>query len=188
VHTRAADGATDALNSCRPLTRRGAGCFGQSSNLLDIVQKIWAPLKKLITPLGAPSWLRAWTVVTQPSRPLYVLGALGTRICFCKCLPYIFIRSGLPLYSVGPHSPADSCRPPSADRSIVLHPLWDGRPTLNPKNQLKLCRNQWVTVDSKHLCIRCTVLVQISVLEGSVHDAQCVVPVQVQLESSGITV
>jgi len=36
-------------------------CLGQSSNLLDTVQKIWAPLKKLFAPLGAPSWLRACT-------------------------------------------------------------------------------------------------------------------------------
>jgi len=27
--------------------------------LLDIVQKIWAPLRKLFAPPGVPSWLRA---------------------------------------------------------------------------------------------------------------------------------
>jgi len=39
-------------------------CFGHSSNLLDIVQKIWAPLKKLFAPLGIPSWLRGCQHVT----------------------------------------------------------------------------------------------------------------------------
>ena len=28
--------------------------------LLDIVQKLWAPLRKLFAPPGVPSWLRAW--------------------------------------------------------------------------------------------------------------------------------
>jgi len=27
---------------------------------MDIVQKIWAPLRKLFAPPGVPSWLRAW--------------------------------------------------------------------------------------------------------------------------------
>jgi len=27
---------------------------------LDIVQKIWAPLKKLFAPPGVPTWLLAW--------------------------------------------------------------------------------------------------------------------------------
>jgi len=34
-------------------------CVGYSLKLLDIVHKIWAPLRKLFTPPGVPSWLRA---------------------------------------------------------------------------------------------------------------------------------
>ena len=34
-------------------------CIGHSLTLLDIVQKIWAPLGKLFVPSGVPSWLRA---------------------------------------------------------------------------------------------------------------------------------
>jgi len=35
-------------------------CVGRSLKLLDIVQKIWSPLRKLFAPPGVPSWLRAW--------------------------------------------------------------------------------------------------------------------------------
>jgi len=30
---------------------------------LDTVQKIWAPLRKLLAPPGVPSWLRAWSAL-----------------------------------------------------------------------------------------------------------------------------
>jgi len=33
---------------------------------LDIVKKIWVPLRKLIAPLGLPSWLRAWLLQRWP--------------------------------------------------------------------------------------------------------------------------
>jgi len=33
---------------------------GHSWKLLDIVWKIWAPLRKLFATPGVPSWLRAW--------------------------------------------------------------------------------------------------------------------------------
>ena len=32
---------------------------GHGLKVLDIVQKIWAPLRKLFAPPGVPSWLRA---------------------------------------------------------------------------------------------------------------------------------
>ena len=35
-------------------------CVGHSFKILDIVQKIWAPLRKLFAPPGVTSWLRAW--------------------------------------------------------------------------------------------------------------------------------
>jgi len=35
---------------------------GHSLKLLDALQKIWAPLRKLFTPPGVPSWLRTWVV------------------------------------------------------------------------------------------------------------------------------
>ena len=34
-------------------------CVGRSLKLLDTVQKIWAPLRKLFATSGVPSWLRA---------------------------------------------------------------------------------------------------------------------------------
>jgi len=35
-------------------------CVGHSLKLLDTVQKIWDPLRKLFAPPVLPSWLRAW--------------------------------------------------------------------------------------------------------------------------------
>jgi len=35
---------------------------------LDIVQNIWAPLRKLFAPPGVPSWLRAWSGISRSSR------------------------------------------------------------------------------------------------------------------------
>jgi len=57
----------------RPVTRGGARgakptrkispllekCIGHRLKLLDIVQKIWAPLRKVFAPPSDPSWLRA---------------------------------------------------------------------------------------------------------------------------------
>jgi len=58
----------------RPVTRRGAGeakppmenfspllekCVRHRLKVLDIVQKIWAPLRKLFAPPGVPSCLRS---------------------------------------------------------------------------------------------------------------------------------
>jgi len=36
-------------------------CVGHGLKLIDIVLKIWAPLRKLFAPPGVPSWLWAWT-------------------------------------------------------------------------------------------------------------------------------
>jgi len=59
----------------RPVTRGGAGeakpplekfspslekCVGYNLKILDIVQKVCAPLRKLFAPPGVPSWLLAW--------------------------------------------------------------------------------------------------------------------------------
>jgi len=45
----------------RPVTRGTKfpleECVGHSLKILDIVQKIWAPLGKLFAPPGVPSWL-----------------------------------------------------------------------------------------------------------------------------------
>jgi len=35
-------------------------CVGHRLKLLDIVKKIWAPLRKVFAPPSDPSWLRAW--------------------------------------------------------------------------------------------------------------------------------
>ena len=63
------------MYSPRPVTSGGAGgekatlenfsqtlekCVGNSTKLLDKVQKIWASLRKLFAPPGVPSRLRAW--------------------------------------------------------------------------------------------------------------------------------
>jgi len=37
---------------------------GHGLKLLDIVQNIWAHLRKLFAPPGDPSWLRAWVKVS----------------------------------------------------------------------------------------------------------------------------
>jgi len=46
-------------------------CAGYSLKLLDTVQKICAPVRKLFAPPGVPSWLRAWrrTVSETHFRP-----------------------------------------------------------------------------------------------------------------------
>jgi len=55
---------------CRPVTRGGEATLetflpplekgvGYSLKMLDIVQKLWAPLRKLFAPPGVSSWLRA---------------------------------------------------------------------------------------------------------------------------------
>ena len=38
-------------------------CVGCNLKILDIVQKNWAPFRKLFAPLGVPSWSRAWCSV-----------------------------------------------------------------------------------------------------------------------------
>jgi len=40
---------------------------GHSLKFLDTVQKIWAPLRKLLTPTVVPSWFRAWVQVLRGS-------------------------------------------------------------------------------------------------------------------------
>ena len=50
-------GASPPLeNFSLPLEKR----VGHRLKLLDIVEKIWAPPRKLFAPPGVPSWLRAW--------------------------------------------------------------------------------------------------------------------------------
>ena len=63
----------DSRLATKPVTIGGAGgeaplenyslllekCVGHSLKILDIVQKNWARLRKLIAPAGVPSWLRA---------------------------------------------------------------------------------------------------------------------------------
>jgi len=66
---------SDNLVPHRPVTRRALGgaktplenfspplekCSGHRLKLLDIVQKVWAPFRKLFVPPDDPSWLRAW--------------------------------------------------------------------------------------------------------------------------------
>ena len=78
-----------------------------------------------------------------------------------------------------------------ADKQVVIDcqfctPFWHEHPTLSRTSQLKLSRNQWVTIEwpLTQIISAPGVLVHISVLEGSVHDAQCVVTTQLQQESS----
>jgi len=64
------------LLSSRPVTRGGKTalkffspplekCVGHRLKLLDIIQNIWAPLRKLFAPLSVPSWLRACSAVSS---------------------------------------------------------------------------------------------------------------------------
>jgi len=80
-----------------------------------------------------------------------------------KGLFYIFVRQDLPLYSVGSPAPACLCRSwrlirmQVADQQVEI-----GRQFCTPfdtnilirTSQLKLCRNQWVTVDPYNIYIR----------------------------------
>jgi len=58
-------GALSGHHSCpytRPVTRGAKPPlenFGHNLEILDIVQKIWAPLGKLFAPPGGLNWLRA---------------------------------------------------------------------------------------------------------------------------------
>jgi len=44
-------------------------CVGHSLKLLDTVQKIWAPLRKLFAPPGVPGWLRACNLAVLAKTP-----------------------------------------------------------------------------------------------------------------------
>jgi len=57
-HNRGGAGGEAPLENFSPLLEK---CVGRSLKLLDIVQKIWAPLRKLFARPGVPSWLRAWS-------------------------------------------------------------------------------------------------------------------------------
>jgi len=46
-------------------------CVGHRLKLLDIIQEIWAPLRKLFAPPGVPNWLRAWCTSTSCMLPLW---------------------------------------------------------------------------------------------------------------------
>ena len=83
-----------------------------------------------------------------------------------KVLVHLF-RQGLPLQWVRPPRLARSCidrigfqdvrcKPPSDNRSTVLHPFWHERPMLIGTCQLKLCRNQWFTLEPTNSCTKCT--------------------------------
>jgi len=68
-------------------------CVGRSLKILNIVQKIWAPLGKLFAPPGVPSWLRCWC---RPAARFQVLVGyntfLGGKIfAFTVCLKQIFL-------------------------------------------------------------------------------------------------
>jgi len=63
----------------RPVTRGGAKparnffaslekCVGYSVKILDIVNNIWSPLRKLFAPPGVPSWLRACSYIRPVAR------------------------------------------------------------------------------------------------------------------------
>jgi len=54
-------GETPPRNFFAPLEK----CVEYSLKILDIVQKIWAPLRKLFAPPGVSSWLRAWFSVLK---------------------------------------------------------------------------------------------------------------------------
>jgi len=50
-------GGADPLEKFSPPLEK---CIGYRLKLLDIVQTIWAPLRKRFAPPGVQSWLRAW--------------------------------------------------------------------------------------------------------------------------------
>jgi len=53
-------------------------CVGHNLKILDIFQKVWAPLGKLFAPPGVPSWLRAW-LLAVPVKTAVDLQLLRTR-------------------------------------------------------------------------------------------------------------
>jgi len=52
---------------------------GYSLKLLDIVQKFWAPLKKLFAPPGVPSWLRVCLPYSATGQCFHII--LRQRLC-----------------------------------------------------------------------------------------------------------
>jgi len=91
-----------------------------------------------------------------------------------------------------PSDTPSTVRPhPGGDRSTVGHPFnrptpprwwsvnrptpqcWTRSPTLIGTSKLKLCTNQWVTVNRTNICTRC-ICADICV-EKNVHGAQCIV-------------
>jgi len=62
----------------KPVTRGGAGGLLPPArifatppwkNVLEIVLKIWAPLRKFFAPPGVPNWLRAWRRLMSADTP-----------------------------------------------------------------------------------------------------------------------
>jgi len=64
-------------------------CVGHSLKILHIVQKIWAPLRKLFAPPGVPSWLRAWGIAICFSIIAWQSWFRRSRhFPFCLCITY----------------------------------------------------------------------------------------------------
>jgi len=64
-------------------------CAGRSLKLLDVVHKMWAPLRKLFAPPGVPSWLRACSEVKLCN--LYQFAEAFNGIATCKIVCPFFM-------------------------------------------------------------------------------------------------
>jgi len=91
---RSVTSTNNFLSHPRPVTRGGEALLekfstplekfvGHSLKLLDTVQNIWAPLRKLFAPPGVPGWLRACLTPTRASKinpcPPHAHSSAGSR-------------------------------------------------------------------------------------------------------------
>ena len=112
-------------------------CVGHSLKILDIVQKIWAPLGKLFAPPGVPSWLRTWsqtlwpndqTTVTPTSAEVgnsHIKTCQKSVLCHCFHQRHALSSDGSRGGQFGATSPQTSVAPPWM--SPICHkcsPFW----------------------------------------------------------------
>jgi len=100
-HQARKQGGRRGRNSPRKFSPPLEKCAGHRLRLLDIVQKIWAPPRKLFAPPGVPRWLQA--CLTHRCRSHQIL---GDAIDFCPNFPNLAEKVAVqllpPVFAVWP--------------------------------------------------------------------------------------